>query len=134
MASKIFKESRELVPNYSRIFVKKSFSVVEYIHDILNKKQMTQKDLAGKLNKTESEISKILTPGHNMTFKTVSKIEDALNEEIITTPKEKRQHQNPVVVVFNFPKVEKRKKSKKILEEKQVDTLHSKKHYEEFMC
>ena len=47
---------------------------------------MTVIDLAEKIKVSEEEIRKILTPGHNMTFKTIAKIEDALGESVIIIP------------------------------------------------
>ncbi len=86
MASEIFKQSRESVSNHSRIFVKKSFSIIEYIVFLLEQKNMTVIDLAEKIKVSEEEIRKMLTPGHNMTFKTIAKIEDALGESVIIIP------------------------------------------------
>jgi len=39
-----------------------------------------------KLNKSNAEISKWLSGQHNLTVKSIAKIEEALGEEIITTP------------------------------------------------
>ncbi len=86
MASEIFRQSRKLVSNHSKIFVKKSFSIIEYIVFLLEQKNMTVIDLAKKIKVSEEEIRKILTPGHNMTFKMIAKIEDALDESIIIIP------------------------------------------------
>lgn len=60
-----------------------SFSVVDRIEYLLNKKGFSRKDLAKALNKSESEISKWMTGTHNFTFKTIKKIERALGAEII---------------------------------------------------
>jgi len=86
MASEIFRQSRKSVSNHSKIFVKKSFSIIEYIVFLLEQKNMTVIDLAEKINVSEEEIRKILSPGYNMTFKTIAKIEDALGESIIVIP------------------------------------------------
>ncbi len=101
MGNQIFEKSRKAVPNYSRKFIKNSFSIIERIHHLLQQKNMSQKDLAQKLSKTESEISKILSPGHNMTLKTISKIEDALDEKIIMIPKPAQT--NPSAELFTSP-------------------------------
>lgn len=86
MASEIFRQSRKSVSNHSKIFVKKSFSIIEYIVFLLEQKNMTVIDLAKKINVSEEEIRKILTPGYNMTFKTIAKIEDVFGESIIVIP------------------------------------------------
>ena len=90
MSSKIFDKVRKNVSKDSRQFISNSFNVINYIHRLLEKKNMSQKDLAKKLNKSESEISKILSPGHNITLKTLSKLEVALEENIIEIPTQKK--------------------------------------------
>lgn len=95
MASKIFEESLNSVSNYSEIFVKKSFSVIEYTCYLLEQKNMTTKDLAVKLNTSEVEINKILSPGYDMTFKIIAKIEDALGESIVIIPKPEENAVSP---------------------------------------
>lgn len=89
MSSKIFEKVRKDVSKDSRQFISNSFNIVNYIHELLEKKNMSQKDLAKKLNKSESEISKILSPGHNITLKTLSKLEVALEENIISISKQR---------------------------------------------
>lgn len=83
MESKFFGEIQNSVPNYLKIFTNKSLDILEQVHAILKRKGMTQKELAKKLGKSESEVSKWLSGGHNITLKTISKMEDALGEEII---------------------------------------------------
>ena len=60
------------------------------INSILESKGLKPVDLANKLNKSQSEISKWLTGTHTFTTKTLAKISLALEEEIIfTKPKTK---------------------------------------------
>lgn len=61
-----------------------SFSIAERISDILKSRNLTQKDLAHRLGKRESEISKWLTGRHNFTMQTIARIETALGCKIIT--------------------------------------------------
>lgn len=65
------------------IYVDKSMETADRIHSILKRRNITQKQFAKKLGKSESEISKWLSGTHNFTYKTLSKIEFALGEEII---------------------------------------------------
>ena len=51
---------------------------------ILKAQDKTQRDLAKMLNKSESEISRWLTGLHNLELKTIYKIEESLNVDIIT--------------------------------------------------
>lgn len=61
-----------------------SFSIAERISDILKSRNLTQKELARRLGKRESEISKWLTDRHNFTTQTIVRIEIALGCKIIT--------------------------------------------------
>jgi transcriptional regulator with XRE-family HTH domain len=47
---------------------------------------MTQKDLAKRLGKTETEVSRWLSGTHNLTLSTICKISAALEEEIVSVP------------------------------------------------
>jgi len=85
MKNKIFESASRQIPNYVSIFSTKSLDIVDQINLILDRNGITQKELAKRLGKRESEISKWLSGGHNITLKTISKLEDVLNEEIIIT-------------------------------------------------
>lgn len=87
MASKYLKKMLSEASGHSRIFTEKSLNLVDRIQEVLQKKGMTQKDLAEALGKNESEISKWLSVGHNMTLKTIAKIEEVLEAEILIVPK-----------------------------------------------
>ena len=60
-----------------------SVSLANRIYDILDKKGMTQKDLAKLLGKTETEVSRWLSGTHNFTIATIAKISVALGEDIL---------------------------------------------------
>lgn len=60
-----------------------SVCLANRVYDILEKKSMTQKDLAKLLGKTETEVSRWLSGTHNMTIATIAKISVALGEDII---------------------------------------------------
>ena len=57
--------------------------IVLRINQLLQDKGYTQKDLADKMNKKPSEISKWLKGNHNLTLKTLAKLEAELGEPII---------------------------------------------------
>jgi len=102
MANEIFERVRKSIPNHTRIFVKNSLDIIEYINELLASKNMTQRDLADKMEKSESEISKYLSGGHNLTLRTLAKIQDALGEEIIVTADKAKTIEN----VLAEPKTE----------------------------
>jgi transcriptional regulator with XRE-family HTH domain len=75
----------EKVPTHTKLMVSKSFDISGRILDILEEKGWTQKDLAEKLSKKESEISKWMKGTHNFTLETIAKIEIALGQTILDT-------------------------------------------------
>lgn len=84
----VLKRIRERIKPENRVFVEKNLSISRQVADILEKRGMTQKDLAQMLGKQESEVSKWLSGLHNLTLQSLAKLEAALGEEIITTPLE----------------------------------------------
>ena len=66
-----------------------SVAIANRIYEILEIKGMTQKDLAQRLGKTETEVSRWLSGTHNLTLSTISKVSVALGEEIVIIPERK---------------------------------------------
>lgn len=93
MRNKLFQEALEQVPEHTRVFIRKYTDLVDRIHDLMEEKGLLQKDLASTLNKQESEISKWLSGGHNLTFRTIAKLEVALGAEIVSIPGKSEQSQ-----------------------------------------
>jgi len=88
MRSKIAKKIQEETPEEVRIFVRQYTDIVLRIHQLLEDKGYTQKDLAEKMNKRPSEINKWLKGNHNLTLKTIAKLEAELGAPIIFTASE----------------------------------------------
>jgi transcriptional regulator with XRE-family HTH domain len=84
MRSKIAKQILDETPEEIRIFVRQYTDIVVRINELLEKKGYTQKDLAEKMNKKPSEINKWLKGTHNLTLKTLAKLEVELGEPIIS--------------------------------------------------
>ena len=84
------------------------------VHDLLKEREMSQKDLAEKLGKRPSEINKWLKSGHNLTLKTIAKLQTVLKEDIIHVPakkfigidKSKSFHKERAFVVYRNSKVD----------------------------
>jgi antitoxin component HigA of HigAB toxin-antitoxin module len=74
----------KIVPE-NRIFVKKNLAISNQIYALLDEKGWTQKELAIRLGKSESEVSKLLSGLHNFTLKSIAKLESELGSDIITT-------------------------------------------------
>ncbi|MCR5036462.1 MAG: helix-turn-helix domain-containing protein [Bacteroidales bacterium] len=81
--NKLFRECLDSIPKDRMAEFELNFSIAERIAEILKQKGMTQRDLANKLGKRESEISKWLTGRHNFTISTLSKISYILDSPII---------------------------------------------------
>lgn len=66
-------------------------SISNRIFAILEERNMTQRDLARMLGKTETEVSRWLSGTHNLTIATIAKIATVLGDDIImpTAPKPK---------------------------------------------
>lgn len=92
MRSKILKEILDETPKEVDIFVKKYGDMLVRVHQILNEKGITQKALAEKLGKSPSEVSKWLSGNHNLTLRSIAKLEAELEEEIIYIPKRDSFH------------------------------------------
>jgi transcriptional regulator with XRE-family HTH domain len=88
MRSKVAQRIQDETPEEVRIFVRQYTDIVLRINQILKAKGYTQKDLAEKINKKPSEINKWLKGSHNLTLKTLAKLEAELGEPLIHTSKE----------------------------------------------
>lgn len=87
MRSKVAKKIQSETPEELRIFVRQYTDIVIRINELIKAKGYTQKDLAEKLNKRPSEINKWLKGNHNLTLKTIAKLEAQLGEPIIYVKK-----------------------------------------------
>jgi len=85
--NELFDKIAAETPEETKKLVALSMDIVLTIQELLRKKGLTQKDLAQKLGKSESEISKWLTTGHNLTLKSIAKIEAVLGEAVIIPSK-----------------------------------------------
>ena len=61
-----------------------SFAIVDRLDEIMKKKNISQRELAGMLGKKESEISKWMRGTYNFTIKTIAKLEAVLGEPVFT--------------------------------------------------
>lgn len=92
MRSKIAKRIYDETPADIKIFVRKHSDIAVRVYQLLQEKGWSQKDLANKLDKTQSEISKWLNGEHNFTLKSIAKLEAELGAEIIYVPKRDSFH------------------------------------------
>ncbi len=89
MASDAYKKALKEIPEHIQKDVVESINIANEIYECLQRKGMSASDLAHSMNKAESEISKWLSGQHNFTLKTVRKIEDAIDCDILVTASSK---------------------------------------------
>lgn len=82
----LFERLLQETPDDTKRFVARSMDVSDQITSLLKKKNISQRQLADKLGKKESEISKWLSGNHNFTLRTLAKIESILMEDILIAP------------------------------------------------
>ncbi len=80
-----------------------NIDIANRIYDLLKAKKMTQRELAERMGKKESEISRWLTGSYGFTTKTLAKISSVLGEPIIEV-KSKQESQMVVSInqIFNI--------------------------------
>jgi transcriptional regulator with XRE-family HTH domain len=88
MRSKVASRIQEETPEEVRIFVRQYTDIVVRINQLMEARGYTQKQLAEKMSKKPSEINKWLKGNHNLTLKTLAKLEAELGEPIIFTSAE----------------------------------------------
>ena len=97
--NKIMDEIRRTISPETKMQMEMSVAIANRIYDILQAKGMSQKELAQRLGKTETEVSRWLSGTHNLTLATICKIACALDEQILTvTPKQQAHDYGPMYV------------------------------------
>lgn len=87
----------------NRLFVHKNLAISEQVEVLRKEKGWTQKELAQKLGKTESEVSRLLSGLHNLTLKSITKLEAELGSDIIVTPIEaSKKYKSTEYAAFRF--------------------------------
>ena len=81
----VYDRIRARIKPETRRYVRINMAIAMRVADILQIKGWTQKDLAKKLGKAESEVSKWLSGSHNLTLKSIAKMEAVLGVEVLAT-------------------------------------------------
>ena len=82
VAQKILSETPKEVEEFVRLYG----DIVFRVNELLKLKGLTQKDLANRLDKSPSEISKWLKGQHNFTLRSIAKLQAELGEPILHIP------------------------------------------------
>lgn len=81
--NKSFRESLAAIPAEQKAGFDISYGIAERMDAILKEKNISQRELARRLGKRESEVSRWLTGRHNFTTSTIAKIETALGSPLV---------------------------------------------------
>jgi transcriptional regulator with XRE-family HTH domain len=87
MRNKVFQQILADTPKDVAIFVEWYADLVLRIQQLLNEKKISQKQLALKLDKSPSEISKWLNGEHNFTLRSLAKLSAELGEPLLEVPR-----------------------------------------------
>lgn len=88
----IVREALDKVSRDQKKYTRTNLDIATRIQKILEKKGWSQQDLAEKMGKQNSEISKWLTGTHNFTLRTLTKIEAVLGEDLIFSREQAFEH------------------------------------------
>lgn len=87
MRSKIFQKILDETPKDVDLFVHWYTDLLVRINQLLREKKINQKELAEKMDKKPSEISKWLNGEHNFTLRSLAKLSVELGEPLLEVPK-----------------------------------------------
>lgn len=82
--AQLFDECLATVSNDVKLELDMSFALADKIDMILREKNISKKQLAKKMGKTEAEVSRWLGGTHNFTLRTIAKISDALGVKLLS--------------------------------------------------
>ena len=88
----VIERLRSKISPEDKLLIDESFALADRIHFLLEKHNITQRQLAEKLGKNESEVSKWLSGGHNFTSHTLVKIGIAIGERVYRIPSNSDAH------------------------------------------
>ena len=91
MRSKTVDRLLKSTPEDVKIFVDLYADLLVRVNEILREKGISKKELADKLDKKPSEISKWLSGKHNFTLRSLAKLSAELGEPLLEVPKKKTE-------------------------------------------
>lgn len=106
MASKFLKEALADRPLETTIFVKKYLDFVDRVHQLMEDKGLTQRELAEALGQKPSAISRLLgSDAHNLTLKSIAKLEAYFGQDIMIM-KNSDVSNNTLTAAFDNKKID----------------------------
>lgn len=83
VTNELFRQSLSAISQEHRAEFDLSYGIAERLDAVLKEKGITQRELASRLGKRDSEVSKWLTGRHNFTTATIARIEIAIGEKLV---------------------------------------------------
>lgn len=93
--NRLMDEIRKATPVETNKQVDLCVAIANRVFDLLKERNMTQRDFAKALGKTETEVSRWLSGTHNLTLATIAKMAAVLGDDIITTTCSHRPYNVP---------------------------------------
>lgn len=91
MKSKTVERLQKKTPKDIKIFVGWYADLVIRINELLTEKNISRKEIAERLGKQPSEISRWLNGEHNFTLRSLAKLSAELGENLLEVPERKPQ-------------------------------------------
>lgn len=82
------------------------FDISDRINALFVRSGITQKELAHRMGKRESEVSKMLSGLNNFTLRTLAKLEAALGKNIIEVAQQEKESVNVTYVITKLANTE----------------------------
>lgn len=83
VTNELFRQCLSAVPKKQQAEFDLAFGIAERLDALLKEKGITQHELAKRMGKRDSEVSKWLTGRHNLTLSTIASIETAIGGRLI---------------------------------------------------
>ena len=93
--NKLMDEIRKSTPADTNKQVDLCVAIANRVFELLQERNMKQRDFAKALGKTETEVSRWLSGTHNLTLATIAKMATVLGDDIITTTQSHRPYKLP---------------------------------------
>lgn len=89
MRSSVLQELLDETPKDLRLMLKMHAQIAMRVQELMEEAGISQKELAERMDKNPSELNKWLKSGHNMTLRSMAKLQIALQKPIIQVPNER---------------------------------------------
>jgi transcriptional regulator with XRE-family HTH domain len=96
----LFKNIIDGIPSITKRYVNRQVGFASTVAEKLRLAGMSQRELAEKLGKKESYISRVLSGDANPTLKTISELEIALGTDVISFNLQKQKAKSSSVIMF----------------------------------